>query len=589
MSRMPSSLWWIVLAGCTRGTPAPTVPSVRTLIDEPVPVEVVEVDGRWQVRRGGSPYTIRGAGYSGELHALVAAGGTTLRTWGVGPDTPELLDRAHEHGLTVVVGLWMGHVEHGFDYADHKAVAEQLEALRGQVRGLRGHPALLMWGVGNEVELEGGDDPRIWRAIEDVAAMVHAEDPLHPTIAVTAELGEAIDQRLATLCPSVDVWGINSYGGALSVPERLTQRGFAGPWALTELGPHGDWERPRHPWGAAVEQTSTDKAAAFAPAIAAAASDPRSVGTFAFLWGPAERPLDTWYALFGPGGLRYEGVDALQQAWRGKAPENRAPRVAPLLTDVSGAVLEPGAPVTAALSVTDDDDDLQTTWVLHPDVARGAGAPVQCVEGEATSVTWTAPAAPGPYRLLGVVQDPAGGAAYASARFHVGDPGAADRGTTMLPTWVDGPFAPSGWMGDATEGGLVMEACDPRPGFCGGPCRRFVYDRKSQGWAGVVWHHPDQNWKGRKPGVRFVTRPSAVTFTAWGDRGGEYVTFASGNRGVDGFEVSDQIALTTEPTLYRLELAGADIRDVAYGFSWTVGADPTGRLAFQVADVSFVP
>lgn len=538
--------------------------------------------------RGGAPYPVRGVGYTGQLDALVAAGGNTIRTWGVGPDTGLLLDQAHERGLTVVVGLWMGHIEHGFDYGDASAVEAQLLVLTNQVRAYKAHPALLMWGVGNEVELEGGDDPRIWKAIEDVAAMVHREDQNHPTIAVTAELGKAIDQRLGELCPSVDVWGINSYGGALSVPDRLTQRGFTGPYALTELGPHGDWERPTHPWGRPFGQTSTEKATVFGPILESSQADPRSVGTFAFLWGPADRPLETWYALFGPGGERLGGVDALHTVWKGRPPENPAPLIEPLNTVVDGAVLEPGAPIEASLTAT-DDGPLTTTWILQPDLPHGAGAPTQCEEGSATEISWTAPMQPGPYRLLGLVRDDAGGVAIADARFHVGEIGSTPSKKATLPAWTDGLFGPSGWMGDATQGGLTMEACGPRPGFCQGSCKRFVYERKSEGWAGVVWHHPKDNWKGRKRGVTFAADPAAVTFTAWGDRGGENVNFGVGSHEVDGFEVSRQIRLTTEPTTYRLDLSGVRPNDVAYGFLWTVGADPTGTLAFHVADIKWLP
>jgi hypothetical protein len=74
----------------------------------------------------------------------------------------------------------------------------------------------------------------MWRAVNDVAAAVHELDPHHPTLVVTAEVGEANQERLARYCPQVDVWGINSYDGLASLPSRLDARGYDGPYVVTE-------------------------------------------------------------------------------------------------------------------------------------------------------------------------------------------------------------------------------------------------------------------------------------------------------------------------------------------------------------------
>lgn len=549
-------------------------------------------DGGWRLLRDGEPYVVRGAGLSGNLEALAAAGGNTIRTWGIGSDTRALLDEAHAAGLMVAVGIWLGHVEHGFDYGDEAAVAAQLERAQADVERLKDHPALLVWGVGNEVELEGGDDPRIWRAIEEIAAMVKAVDPDHPTMAVTAEIGEAIDARLMDLCPSVDIWGINSYGGATSLPARLTERGFTGPYMLTEFGNPGDWEQPKHPWGAAVELSSTDKAPHYRAAYDAVAADPRNIGAFAFLWGPAERPLDTWFALFGPSGLRFETADTVRALWGGAPPTDRAPTISAWETGLDGAVLEPGAAVRARLGARDPEGGtLRYDWILHRDTIKGSGPgiPLRCVEDDgADSIDWRAPIRPGPYRLMAVARDDGGGAAYASARFHVGEP-AGDEARVALPTWVDGPWAPSGWMGDAPRGALAMDDCPPRPGFCTGHCRRFTYRRPAtggEGWAGVVWHHPDGNWAGDADGVPVEPGAVAIEFAAWGVEGGEVITFSAGNEDVDGFVTSERITLTATPTTYRLTMAGHRYEDVVYGFGWTARA-PTDAMTFHVADVQW--
>ena len=576
-------------AGVGAGAEGSTAP--RAMPGPVEPVAVVEREGGgWQVTRGGAPFEVRGVGYKGELDALVAAGGNTLRTWGVGEETRALLDEAHEQGVVVVLGLWLGHVEHGFDYGDEAALAQQLAEVRQSVLRYREHPALLMWGVGNEVELEGGDDPRIWAHIEEAAAAVKALDPHHPTVAVTAEIGEAHEARLSEHCPSIDVWGINSYGGAPSLPGRLDARGFTGPWMLTEFGGPGDWEVPKTAWGAPHEPTSTAKAEAYRVAYDAAVADPRNVGTFAFLWGPAEFALDTWFPMFGPGGAPLEAAGAMQQRWAGTSPADRAPRITALETEQGGAVVAPGDAIEARLVAEDPEGEaLRYAWVLHRDskatpvIGGSPGAPVRCEEGTEGTIAWAAPTDPGAYRLLGVAEDPAGGIATAELRFHVGPPEAEPK-HVGLPLDVEAAFQPSGWMGDAPAGAVAMGACAPRPGFCQGVCRRFEVTGGNQGWSGVVWQHPPNNWNGRRKGRRIRPGATHVVFTAWSDEDRVAVTFGAGGE-VDGFSVSRTIMLTTEPTEYRLELRGKRYGDVTQGFSWVAGPR---EVAFQVADVRWV-
>ena len=104
---------------------------VQMASGQAVPVEVVETgEGQWQLFRDGEPYFIKGAGGDGPKDMLAAAGANTFRTWGVGPKLGAQFDEAQALGLTVVVGHWLGHPRHGFDYNDLDMVAEQFERVR---------------------------------------------------------------------------------------------------------------------------------------------------------------------------------------------------------------------------------------------------------------------------------------------------------------------------------------------------------------------------------------------------------------------------------------------------------------------------
>ena len=254
---------------------------------EAIPVKLEKTGQGWELLRGGEAYFIKGAGGRSSLSQLAAAGANSIRTWDAdGIDA--LLEEAHSLGLTVTVGIWLGHERHGFDYADETQVSEQLERARQIVLRYKDHPAVLLWGIGNEMEgFEAGDNPAIWTAVNDVAAMVKELDPHHPTITVTAEIGGARIENVHTRCPDVDIHGINSYGGAPSLAERFRDAGASKPYVITEFGPVGPWEMPKTEWGAPYEQTSTEKAAFYRRSYESSVSGAKglSLGSYAFLWG----------------------------------------------------------------------------------------------------------------------------------------------------------------------------------------------------------------------------------------------------------------------------------------------------------------
>ncbi len=57
------------------------------------------------------------------------------------------------NGLTVLLGLDVACERHRFNYDDTATVKKQLDRLREEVLN-RDHPALLAWGIGNELNLQ---------------------------------------------------------------------------------------------------------------------------------------------------------------------------------------------------------------------------------------------------------------------------------------------------------------------------------------------------------------------------------------------------------------------------------------------------
>jgi Glycosyl hydrolases family 2, TIM barrel domain len=396
----------------------------------PTVVKVQRNETGYYLLRNGKPYVIKGGGGRLYLEALKDAGGNSLRTWGE-DDLEPLLDRAHELGLTVTVGIWLGQERQGFNYNDAASVHGEVEKARSFFRRYRRHPAVLMWGLGNEME-GSGDNPIIWRTVNEIAKVAKSEDPDHPTMTVIAEAGGHKISQFMSLCPDVDVLGINSYAGLATLPKRLAEAGLNRPYVITEFGPPGPWEVPKTSWGAPVEPTSTEKARSYLGhyANSVAAQSGQCLGSYAFLWGHKQEATATWFGMFLPSGERLGAVDAMTFAWTNRWPANRAPELKAVNTQAREAQLAPGTTFTAKLDAADPDGDpLVVRWEVRSEStdrrqggdreAEPQAHPECFVLAKGLDATFRAPTTAGAYRVFAYVYDGKGGAACANVPFAV--------------------------------------------------------------------------------------------------------------------------------------------------------------------------
>lgn len=401
-------------------------------IGEPSSVSVRQTQSGYELVRNGEPFFIKGGGGTDHLELLVSFGGNAIRTWD-SEGIDDLMNEAHRVGVAVQAGIWLEHERHGYDYHDPKVKEAQLEKVRRLVTRYRNHPALLSWGVGNEVELGGSLDTALL-AIEDAAKIVKELDPDHPTVAIVAEIGDDKAKRIAAECPSIDLIGVNAYGGLASVPERLLQQGYDGPYMITEFGPLGHWEGPKTSWEAPIEMTGAQKAdfigGNYASAVEAERGG-RCLGSFAFLWGNKQETTETWFGLILPTGEAIETVDRLSAFWTGSPPEERAPRVESLALDVPDAgAVTPGLELGVRVQAADPDgDDLQIEWRIVPessdrkmggDAERAPRAlPGVVISATGDAAILRAPQQPGAYRVFVTVRDGNGRAGTANVPFRV--------------------------------------------------------------------------------------------------------------------------------------------------------------------------
>lgn len=393
-------------------------------------VTIGQTNTGYQILRNGEPFFIKGAVGNRFLHRLVEAGGNSIRA-GV-----KDLDTAHELGLTVLVNLPFGKPRWGFDYTDRDAVAKQMEELRQIVQSTREHPALLMWAIGNELEIWTTPEQRepLWRAVNDTAEMIHNVDGKHPVITPVGCDYRHLLWEIDELCPALDAIGINVYQDMLTLPEDLRQLRWNRPYIVTEFGPRGHWQVVKTPWGMPIEDTSTAKAEFYRRAYEhAVLGRANCLGAYVFHWNFHHEKTHTWYGMFLEDGSPTEPVEVMQYLWTGHYPPNRCPRIEHLYLQEGNnpaqcmyAKLSAGTTAQATVQASDPDGDpLSIRWELRPDVADNPNvggdreepvAPIADAirDADENHALVQIPKQPGKYRLFVYVWDPMGNAATAN-------------------------------------------------------------------------------------------------------------------------------------------------------------------------------
>jgi hypothetical protein len=394
----------------------------------PSVVKIEPQDAGYRLLRNGQPYVIKGAGGGEAFLALQQAGGNSVRTWGA-ENLEGQLDRCRVYGLTMTVGIWLGHKRHGFKYDDPKMLQDQFDKTRGFIRRYRNHPSVLMWALGNEMELDGDEDA-IWQHVEKLAKMVKEEDPNHPVMTVVAEINPEKLKRIMTLAPSLDLLGINSYAGLPSLQRRLKEQGFNKPYVVTEHGFYGQWEAPKSSWNIPLEPSSTDKAKKYAENyLKAIAPEKQCLGSYVFLWGQKQEQTATWHGMFLSSGEALGSVDEMTKAWTGQYPKTRAPEIMEFQAPSDLSTVPAGSKFSLTVKARDlDGDKLSYVWEVRPeqDQTKSGGDEESLpnlipdtVSGMGETVEITAPKWLRTYRVFLTIYDGKGKAATANVPFRV--------------------------------------------------------------------------------------------------------------------------------------------------------------------------
>ena len=397
-------------------------------------VEIRKTGDQYQLWRNGEIYFIRGAGGDAYMSRIAAYGGNSIRTWST-RNAKSVLDSAQKYGLTVLMGLDVSRERHGFNYDDTAAVNKQLEKLRAEVLKYKDHPALLAWGIGNELNLQY-KNPKVWDAVNEISKMIHEVDPNHPTCTVLAGINKGLIDHIKSRTIDIDLLAINTYGGLSTLPASIKNSGWEGAYMVTEWGPTGHWEGLQTSWKSSIEETSSEKAAVYKSRYEYGVERDKQhcLGSYVFLWGQKQERTPTWYGVFTEKGEESEVVDVMQYLWSGNWPENKAPHIYSLRVNKMKAAdniyLTPNSTFTASAIATDPDNDkLSFHWELLPEPTKlseggdfeARPKPIEnaITPGSNGSATFKTPEQEGAYRIFVYITDGNNNVATANVPFYI--------------------------------------------------------------------------------------------------------------------------------------------------------------------------
>ena len=375
----------------------------------------------------------------------VAAGANSVRIYSPG-DLPSdinaakaCLDRLVEAGVYVCFGLEVKRECDGFDYTSEPKREVQTERLKAEVDKFKGHPAILFWCIGNEVDASTKTDGstfipnvNVWKDINTIARYIAENDGRPTSTAVTGIWNnQPTADNIKEYCPELDLLCVNNYEGNIQdLYASWSAKNMGIPYLVSEFGIRGTWDNatPRTSFGTLIEPTSNEKAETYKNIYnnyIQAHSEDGCLGSYVFLWGwQTHGDVLTWYTMFDQFyNAALPAVDAMSKLWSGEAPSNSAPCIAgrgDLTIDGKSASFNVSLTAsstahTASVKATDPDGDpLSYDWRIIKDerlpygnkMSGGIGG---LFEGQTNrnTVTFKAPSEAGAYRLIVYVRDQA--------------------------------------------------------------------------------------------------------------------------------------------------------------------------------------
>ena len=334
---------------------------------------IEKINNEWQLLVDGKPYKIKGVtfgydkdidNYDSYFKNLKFLGVNTIRTWATGKNTKKLLDAAQANDIKVMVGIWMRHGRPGmedddtFNYLINEKGKEAMyiNALN-VVDTYKNHPAVLTWGIGNEVFLNTTTNEEkiaYSKLLERICKAIKQQDQNHPITSVEAwTFGLDWWQKYV---PSLDIYGLNSYGpGADLLANELDKKDIDKPYILTEFGITGEWDIKQEINGVKVEPSDQQKYDAIVNGYENwIQNKPSNLGVFVFHYATGNTFIAPWLFTHYHNKTRPQ-YWAIREAYTGKKPINNVPEIRRF--ELPNAKFNSGSWIPVSLELSDKEND----------------------------------------------------------------------------------------------------------------------------------------------------------------------------------------------------------------------------------------
>lgn len=330
-------------------------------------------NNNWVLLVDGKPFDVKGAtfGYTNDLENydeyfkdLQFLGVNAIRTWATGKNTLTLLNTAKKYNIKVMLGIWMRHGKPGmeaddsFNYLEDKEGKEKMynDALK-VVEKYKNHPALLTWGIGNEVYLNiatNEEKKEYSLLLESICKEIKKRDIKHPITSVEAwTFGLDWWQKYV---PSIDIYGLNAYGaGANLLQSEMEKRNIDKPYVITEFGVTGEWDIKQQKNGVKTEPSDKEKYDAIVNGYKNwIQNKSKNLGVFNFHYSDGNTHMSPWLFTHHRGFKRPQ-YWAIRKAYTNQEPTNNIPKINQFT--LSEGVHKSDSWIPIKLSVNDIEND----------------------------------------------------------------------------------------------------------------------------------------------------------------------------------------------------------------------------------------
>ncbi len=483
--------------------------------------KVDENNGEWSFYIKNQPFDVKGVtfGYSKDVDnydeyfkELTTLGVNTIRTWGTDKNTKNLLDAAQKHNIKVMLGIWMRHGQPGmeaddsFDYLNDKQGKQDMYENAIKVVNLyKNHPAILSWGVGNEVYLNTPNDEEkiaYSKLLEKICAQIKTLDPTHPVSSVEAWVFGV--EWWEKYVPSLDLYGINTYGaGANVLPEELKKKNASKPYVITEFGVRGEWEMQEDKNGVKPEPSDTEKYETIVKGYNEwIKPKPNCLGVYVFDYGSSDEFVGPWLSTHFKGMTRPQ-YWAIREAYTGQKPKNYVPDIKTF--DLPKAESKSDTWIPVNLEATDKENEKLDVTFYYNQRKGSRKRRDQIVKLKSrgnfdTGFEIQLPIVHGGIQIYAVVKDTFNNAGIATHSIFVEDKKEAKREFLVprveLPFYVyrdnsDLPYTFSAYMGNYED--VEVDLGHTKTVRSGETAIKISYKSK-KGWYGLGFVDPANDW-----------------------------------------------------------------------------------------------